>query len=422
MAKESIVLAEKNAREFKWKASTPDGKTIQGVATAATIGDVSSELLRRGLYPIDGGIKPSASGLSFDKEISLRKTSKHRSLVIAARQIATMLDSGLTYLQALDVVLDDCEDHILADGLAAVREDVRQGGLLAESMVKYPNSFPDLMINLIRAGEVSGNVKAAMNQVADSLEAEDELRAKVRKAMMYPTVVLVLSTIIFAFLMMYLVPTFAKMYDELSFGEAKLPALTRMVVSVSSFMTSPWVGIVIVGLVVGLFWYRSHKRDQNVREFVDPLKIKMPVFGNLFHKIAIARFCRNLSNLLAAGVDTLEALDITSKTVGNIMIERATLEALEAHKQGKLLVDPLRAEPLFPAMLIQMVLVGEESGRLAYMLGKAADIYDRDIDAITDNMSALIEPLFMMVLAGMVGTTAVAIYLPYISIGDVIGE
>ena len=392
------------------------------MATAASIGDVASELLRRGLYPVDGGIKPSVSGLSMSKEISFRKTAKHRSLVIAARQIATMLDSGLTYLQALDVVLDDCEDRILADGLAAVREDIRQGGLLADSMAKYPNAFPAIMINLTRAGETSGNVKASMNQVADALEAEDELRAKVRKAMMYPTVVLVLSTIIFTFLMIYLVPTFARMYDELSFGKAKLPALTRMVVSVSHFMTSPWVGIVFAGLIGFFFWYRNHKRDQKVREFVDPLKIKMPVFGNLFHKMAIARFCRNLSSLLGAGVDTLEALEITSKTVGNIMIERATLEALEAHKQGKLLVDPLRAEPLFPAMLIQMVMVGEESGRLAYMLGKAADIYDRDIDAITDNMSALIEPLFMMVLAGMVGITAVAIYLPYISLGDVLEQ
>ena len=422
MAKETIVLAENNAREFKWKATKPDGKVISGIATAATIGDVAAELLNRGLYPVDGGIKATASGMSLDKEISFRKTSKHRSLVISARQIATMLDSGLTYLQALDVVLEDCEDHILADGLAAVREDVRQGGLLAESMAKYPNSFPELMINLVRAGEASGMVKDAMNQVANSLEAEDELRAKVRKAMMYPTVVLVLSSIIFTFLMMYLVPTFAKMYDELSFGKAKLPKLTQMVVNVSDFMTSPWIGGVLVGLVAFFFWYRSHKRDMKVREIVDPLKIKMPVFGNLFHKIALARFCRNLSGLLSAGVDTLEALEITSKTVGNIMIERATLEALEAHKQGKLLVEPLKAEPLFPPMLIQMVQVGEESGRLAYMLGKAADIYDRDVDAITDNMSALIEPLFMMLLAGMVGTTAVAIYLPYINIGDIIGE
>jgi type IV pilus assembly protein PilC len=420
MAKEQIVLSDGNAREFNWKARNEDGKMISGTATAASTGDVAAELMGRNLAP--ESVNATTGGMALTKEMSFRKTSKPRSLVVATRQIATMLDSGLTYLQALEVVLDECDDLILADGLAAVKEDIRQGGLFADSMAKYPKAFPPVMINLIRAGEASGQVKDAMNQVADSLEAEDELRAKIKKAMMYPLVVLVLSTIIFMFLMLYLVPTFAVMYDELSFGEAKLPKLTMMVVGVSNFMKSPGMAVLAVSLVGSLLWYRSHKLDQNVRERVDPIKIKMPVFGNLFHKIALARFCRNLSGLLAAGVDTLEALEITSKTVGNVKIERATLEALEAHKQGKLLVEPLRAEPLFPGMLITMVQVGEESGRLAYMLGKAADIYDRDIDAITDNMSALIEPLFMMLLAGMVGTTAIAIYLPYISIGDIMGE
>lgn len=420
MAKDSIILADGNARQFNWKARDSNGKVIGGTATAATTGDVAAELMNRNMAPLD--VKAAAGGISLDKEISFRKRSKPRSLVVASRQIATMLDSGLTYLQALDVVLDECDDHILADGLAAVKEDIRQGGLFADSMAKHPNAFPPIMINLIRAGEASGQVKDAMNQVANSLEAEDELRAKIKKAMMYPAVVLVISSVIFTFLMLYLVPTFAKMYDELSFGEAKLPKLTQIVVGFSNFMTDWKMGVTIIALIALFIWYRAHKLDLAVRERVDPIKIKMPVFGNLFHKIALARFCRNLSGLLAAGVDTLEALEITSKTVGNIKIEQATLEALEAHKQGKLLVEPLRAEPLFPGMLITMVQVGEESGRLAYMLSKAADIYDRDIDAITDNMSALIEPMFMMLLAGMVGTTAIAVYLPYISIGDIMGE
>jgi len=293
---------------------------------------------------------------------------------------------------------------------------------LADSMVKHPNAFPDVMINLVRAGEASGEVKQSMAQVADSLEADAELKAKIRKAMMYPMVVLALSSVIFAFLMLYLVPVFAKMYDELSFGEAKLPALTRMVVGISNVMTSWWVAAMLASLVGIFFWYKAHKRDEAVRRWVDPRKLKIPVFGNLFHKIALARFSRNLGGLLSAGVDTLEALEITSKTVGNIQMEEAVMEAYDTHKKGKMLVDPLRNNPLFPSMLITMVQVGEESGRLPYMLAKSADIFDREIDVITDNMAALIEPMFMMVLAGMVGTTAIAIYLPYISIGDVLGE
>lgn len=420
MAKGEMILAEGHAREFKWQAIDRSGKTLSGKATATTGSEVSKELLRRNLSPVK--VKPAAGGLTLDKELSFRKTAKHRSLVIVSRQIATMLDSGLTYLQTLDVVLDECDDLILADGLAAVREDVRQGGLLAESMAKYPNAFPPMMMNLVKAGEASGQVKQAMAQVADALEAEDELRSKVRKAMMYPMVVLALSTVIFAFLMIYLVPTFAKMYEELSFGKAELPALTRLVVSISNIMTSWYVFGIVAAIIGFFFWYRAHRRDEAVRRFVDPRKFKLPVFGNLFHKIALARFSRTLGGLLSAGVDTLEALEITSETVGNIQMQDAVMEAYKAHKQGKMLIEPLREEPLFPSMLITMVQVGEESGQLPAMLHKAADIFDRDVDTITDNMSALIEPMFMMILAGMVGTTAVAIYLPYISIGDALGE
>lgn len=419
MAKEAVVLTDDNAYEFKWRAKDAAGKIISGTATAATPGDVSRHLMDRSLIPI--AVKKS-EGFGIDSEITLRKTVKSRSLVVASRQIATMLDAGLTYLQALDIVIEDCEDPVLRPGLTQVREDIRQGSMMADAMARQPQAFPSTMINLVAAGEASGQVKEAMNQVADSMDAADALRAKVKKAMMYPMVVFVIASIIFMGLMMFLVPSFAKMYDELSYGEAKLPALTEFVVGISDFMRSPFFIVAIVGLVVAFFVYRKHKNKPRVREIVDPLKFRMPVFGNLFHKIALARFSRTLAGLLGAGVTTLEALEITSRTVDNVRLEAATLGAMEAHRQGKALVEPLRDEPLFPKTLITMVQVGEESGRIAYMLGKAADMYERDVDVITDNMSALIEPLFMMMIAGMVGTTAVAIYLPYFSIGDVMGE
>lgn len=420
MAKEQVVLAEGTSSEFKWKARVPNGsKVISGTATAGNKGEVSRHLIERGMIPVK---VEQVDGFGMDTEISLRKSVKSRSLVLATRQIATMLDSGLTYLQSLDIVIEDCEDPVLRPALQAVREDVRQGSMLAEAMERQPQAFPSIIINLVAAGEASGQVKDAMNQVADQLDAQDALKAKVKKAMMYPVVVFVIAIIIFMGLMIFLVPSFAKMYSELSYGEAKLPALTQMVVKISDFMRSPGM-FVGIGVAVGsLFWYRKNKEKDWVREYVDPFKLKVPIFGNLFHKIALARFCRTLSGLLNAGVSTLEALEITSRTVGNVRLERATLNAMEAHRQGRALVEPLRDEPLFPNQLITMVQVGEDSGRIGYMLGKAADIYDRDVDQITDNMSALIEPLFMMLIAGMVGTTAIAIYLPYFSIGDVMGE
>ncbi|MFS0884993.1 type II secretion system F family protein [Aeromicrobium sp. 179-A 4D2 NHS] len=419
MAKEQVVLTEESAGDFKWKARNPDGKVISGTATAGNVGDVSRHLIERGLIPLK---VQQVDGFGMDTEISLRKSVKQRSIVVATRQIATMLDSGLTYLQSLDVVIEDCEDQILRNALQAVREDVRQGSMMADAMARQPQAFPSIVINLIAAGEASGQVKEAMTQVADQLDAQDALRAKVKKAMMYPLVVFVLALIIFMGLMLFLVPSFASMYSELSYGEAKLPKLTMMVVGISNFMKSPAMGVLVAVIVGGLWWLRKNKDKDHVREYLDPFKLKMPVFGKLFHKIALARFCRTLSGLLNAGVSTLEALEITSRTVGNVRLERATLNAMEAHRQGRTLVEPLRDEPLFPTNLITMAQVGEDSGRIGYMLGKAADMYDRDIDQITDNMSALIEPLFMMLIAGMVGTTAIAIYLPYFSIGDVMAE
>ena len=418
--KDTVVLTADSAREFLWKAkSNVDDKIIKGSATAASSAEVSKHLMERGLIPLT--VK-ELNGLSMEKEMSFRKTAKARSLVVATRQIATMLDAGLTYLQSLDIVIEDCEDPVLRPALSEVREDIRQGSMMAEAMAKHPKAFPELVINLVAAGEASGQVKDAMDQVANQMEAADELRAKVRKAMMYPSVVFVIASIIFMALMIFLVPTFGDMYKELSYGEAKLPKLTLMVMGISDFMRSKYIAVVFVGLIAAFFWYRKNKTKPKVREVMDPLKLKIPVLGGMFHKIALSRFCRTLSGLLDAGVTTLEALEITSKVVGNIRLEEATLKAMEAHRQGRPLVEPLRDEPLFPKTLITMAQVGEESGRIGYMLGKAADMYDRDVDVMTDNMSALIEPLFMMLIAGMVGVTAVAIYLPYFSIGDIMND
>jgi type IV pilus assembly protein PilC len=237
--------------------------------------------------------------------------------------------------------------------------------------------------------------------------------------MMYPMVVFILSAVIFIFMMLFLVPQFADTFKEIGGEGAELPALTQVVVSMSEAMkfVLPALGIVAIP---GWLWYKKNKHKPKVREVMDPLKLKMPVLGNLFHKIALSRFTRTLSGLMDAGVERLESLAITANTVGNVTMERAILGARDAQRQGKPLIDPLKAEPLFPAMVISMVEAGEKSGQTGFMLGKAADIYDRDVDQITDNMSALIEPIFLVGLGVMVGTLVIAIYLPYLSIGDVI--
>lgn len=405
-------------KQFTYKARNSEGKVVIGTAKAVAREDLVNELLRRGLVPLNikGG---EGGGAGLSTEITLRKGAKKRDLVVVSRQLASMLDSGLSYIEALDIVRTDCPDPILASGLNEVRIAIQNGSPMSDALAAQGDLFPPMMINLVTSGEAGGQIKEAMNRVADQLDAEDKLRAKIRKAMMYPLVVFIISMIIFAFMMLYMVPQFTATFLDIGGPDAKLPALTQLVVNIAAVMK--WaLPIALVLALPSFFWYRANKNKDHIREFVDPRKLKLPVFGNLFHKIALARFTRNLSGLLDAGVERLEALEITARTCGNIQMERAILAARDAQRRGDSLVDPLKAEPLFPNMTIKFVEAGEKSGRTAFMLGKAADIYDRDVDAITDNMSALIEPIFLVGLGAIVGTIVVAIYLPYLSINEMI--
>lgn len=418
MAKNAMLAGDQSESVYDWtyKARNPStNKIVTGKAKAPNEQTVLAELVRRELIPLKIGGGPNA-GLA--TEINVRKAAKHRSLVITTRLMATMYDAGLSPLESLDVAIKDCEDQVLKDALTEVRIQVQQGIPLSAAMATQ-RAFPPTVINFIKAGETGGDVKDALNRVANQFDAEDKLRSKVRKAMMYPLVVAIISALIFAALMLFLVPAFAESFAELGGPDAQLPLITRMVVGFSGVLPYILVATVPTGLAAW-FWYKSHKNDVKVREVMDPLKLKMPIFGNLFHKIALARFARNLSGLLDAGVERLEALQITSETIGNISMERAVLDARDAQREGLSLVTPLKAEPLFPNMVIQMVEVGERSGATGAMLGKAADIYDSDVDVITDNMSALIEPLFLVVLGTMISVIVIAIYLPYLSIGNMV--
>lgn len=407
--------AEDEVYDFTARVRMPDGKTAVRKAKAARKSDVVNALAAEGLIPLKVSGGP---GVGLKTEIQVRKTAKHRSLVITTRMLATMFEAGLSPVESLDVVINDCEDLVLRNALTEVRERVINGEPLSKAMASQP-AFPPAVINFVTAGEASGSIREAFERVADQYDAEDKLRSKVKKAMMYPLVVFAISGIIFVFLMLFLVPQFAATFTELGGPDAKLPLLTRMVVSASDIMR--WaLPLFLVLTVPAFFTYRANKNKEGVRQVVDPLKMKLPIFGNLFHKIALARFSRNLSGLLNAGVDRLEALTIASTTVGNIVMERAIMAARDAQQNGQPLIEPLKAEPLFPGMIIQMVEVGERSGKTGPMLAKAADIYDRDVDQITDNMAALIEPIFLVVLGVMITTIVLAIYLPYLSIGNMI--
>lgn len=420
MAKSTMTLAGApgEVHEYGYTArNTETGKKVTGTAKATNKNVVSSALLDRGMIPLKVKGGPS-EGAGLNTEITVRKVAKHRDLVITTRLLATMFEAGLSPLAALDFAAKDCEDEILKNALVEIRMQVANGVPLSEAMRSQP-AFPPTIANFIAAGETSGDVKDALERVATQYDWEDKMRAKVKKAMMYPVVVAIISGIIFAGMMLFLVPKFAESFADLAPG-SQLPFLTRVVVAASNILKYA-LPIAAVTLIPTWIWYKRVKDKPEIRAVMDPFKMSLPVFGNLFHKIALAKFCRNLSGMLVAGVERLEALQITAETVGNVKMEEAIWKAHAAQRNGEPLVEPLREEELFPPLVIQMVEVGEESGQTGMMLGRAADIYDRDVDTITDNMAELIQPLFMVVIGGMIAVIVIAIYLPYMSMMSMVG-
>jgi len=405
-------------KKYNYKARDADGDIRTGVAEAADDFRVAQTLMERGWTPL--AISEGGPGLTTDFEIQLRTKAKLISNVIGTRQMYECIEAGLPLVDTLDIMADS-DDQIYARAMRGVKRDVADGRELSAAFRRHPNAFPAMLPNMLQAGEKGGFLGKAAGQAADSFEAEASLRAKIQKAVMYPAVVMGLAAVIFIFMMVYIVPTFAGLYSEMSDGQAELPALTRMVVAVSNSMIwlLPALGVGIVAFVI---WYRRHGKDERVREIWDPMKLKIPVFGKLFHMISLARFTRNLGSLLKAGVTVVESLELTAEIVGNIAMERAILAARDAVNRGRALTEPLVREDLFPKLVTQFISAGEASGKTDQMLFAAAGIYDREVDKITDNLTALIEPFFIVVLGVMVGVIAIAIYLPYLNIGELMME
>lgn len=414
IATESLVA---ESSTFAWTVRLKNGQQKSGTSTHTS---------REGLIRKLASEPDTQSVLKVKANTSVTggfsKSPKKSNLVAAARQLELCLSVGLDPLEAVDTVRDggDIEDPVLAKGLLDVSRDMGQGLMMADAMSKHKYVFPELMTSTLQAGEKAGFAAAAMSQVADDLEAEDDQRAKIKKASTYPMVVLVVSSIIFVFLMGYVVPQFGTLYSSLSDGKAQLPFLTQVVIGISNQMV--WlVPTAMFVVITALVWYKRNSQEERVREIVDPIKMKLPIFGKLFQKVALTRFCRVYSALLENGLHPVDALLITSSSVGNISMERAILAARQGLQRGDSMVEPLRNEPLFPKLLLKFISIGESTGEYPKALRAVGRFYSREVDAITNNMAALIEPVFTLILAIMVGTIAMAIYLPYFSIGDLMG-
>jgi type IV pilus assembly protein PilC len=405
------------ATTYAYKVRDRAGKVVSGTLEADNAAAVAGKLKGMGYAPIS--IDESKAGLKTEIKIPGfgGKKVKLKDLAIMSRQFATMINSGLSLLRALNILSEQTDNPELARVLGEVRNDVETGNALSAALAKHPKVFPPLMVNMTKAGEVGGFLDSVMLQVAENYEAEVKLRGKVKAAMTYPVVVFVLAILMCVVMLIFIVPTFAKMFETLG---GQLPAPTKVLIFMSKSL-KVMAPVLVVGLIAFTFVWKRVKHTERVRNFVDPLKLKTPVFGPLFQKIALSRFARNLGTMMKSGVPILQSLDIVADTTGNIVLGRAVRDVQESVRTGEALAKPLQNHKVFPPMVVQMMAVGEDTGALDTMLMKISQFYDQQVEATTESLTALIEPLMIAFLGAVVGSMIIALYMPIFRIFDLIG-
>jgi type IV pilus assembly protein PilC len=401
---------------FEYAVRDRGGKIITGKIDADSPASVATKLKSMGYAPVKIS-EVKTTGLQMELKLpKIGAKVKLKELAVFSRQFATMINSGLSLLRALTILEEQQPNKTFSAVLTEIRLDVESGSSLSSSMSRHPDVFPPLMINMIKAGEVGGFLDKVLVQIADNYESEVKLRGRVKSAMTYPVAVLVMAVLLTIAMLLFIVPTFASLFSSLG---GQLPAPTQILVNLSNFLKVAIVPLIILAIVGLVVWQRV-KHKQAVREFIDPLKLRMPVFGNLFRKIALARFCRNLGTMLSSGVPILQSLDIVADTSGNVVVAHAVRDIQESVRNGESLTEPLSHHAVFPPMVVQMLSVGEDTGALDTMLHKISDFYDQEVESTTDQLTALIEPIMIAILGGLVGSMIIALYMPIFKIFDLI--
>jgi type IV pilus assembly protein PilC len=401
-------------KSFEYTVRDRSGSRVTGKLQAPTQDALVEKLKKMGYAPIS--IRQLDVGMQRELKLPGSDRVKIKDLAVMSRQFAVMIESGLSLLRALSILAGQSENPALARTLGEVRADVEGGSALSAALAKRPRVFPPLMINMIRAGEVGGFLDKVLVQLADNFEAEVRLRSKIKSAMTYPTVVFVLSMVSVFGMLIFIVPVFSNMFASLG---GTLPLPTRILVFLSH--TLRWATpLLLVAGIGGLIGWRRIKDHPRVRGVVDPWKLKVPVFGPLFRKVAISRFTRNLGTMLTAGVPILRSLEIVGQASGNIVIRRAAEAIEESVRRGQPLATPLAAHPVFPPMVVQMLAVGEDTGAMDTMLHKVSDFYDQEVESATEALTSVIEPLMIAVLGTIIGGMIVALYMPIFGVFNLI--
>ena len=399
---------------FTYKARTRQGEILEDQMDGADTMTVASQLRQQGLLVID----VKEQGVAQKDILEPFKKVKLGDLVVFSRQFATMINAGLPIVRSLYVLSEQTENQKLKEVVVAVRKDVEAGLALSEALEKHPKVFSKLYVEMVRAGEIGGILDGVLLRVADQLEGDQELRRKVKSAMTYPTVVLILAILAASFMLIFIVPVFATMFEDLG---GTLPLPTRIAMGLSDILTSIFGVFLYAALIAGVFGFLRWKNTENGRRIWGRLSLRIPFkIGDVIHKVALARFARTFGTLSAAGVPILQALELTATSSGNWVVENALLKTRDAIREGIPIYKPLEDEPVFPLMVTRMIAVGEETGDIDGMLAKIAEFYESEVDATVKALTSIIEPLMIVVVGGIVGGIIIAMYLPMFKIFELI--
>jgi type IV pilus assembly protein PilC len=399
-------------KTFHYNSIDASGNKTKGTIEAANETAATHLLRQRGEVPLE--MSQAGQGLNRDLKIpGLGGRTKLKDLAVFARQFSTMTGSGMSLLRSLAILEEQTSAAMLKKATGQVSADVASGLSLSTALAKHDKVFPRLMIAMIRAGEAGGMIDRALEQIAASLEKDAALRGKIKSALTYPAIVLSFTFVLIAAVLIFIVPIFEQMFRNLG---GQLPAITQFLVDASHNMW--WIGPLVLALGIGgtVAYKRQSRRSAEFRLAVDKLKLRTPVFGPLFRKLAMSRFSRNLGLLLNVGVPVMQALSVVGETTGNEVITIAMRDVQSAVRDGQPMSSAMRRHKVFPEMVTQMIEVGEESGQISQMLDKVADFYDREVDSAAESLTASIEPIMVLVMGAVVGGMVICLYLPMFTI------
>jgi len=397
--------------QFKYKARNPEGRVLEGTIEAETEDQGRAVLRGRKLAIMEIG---QAKGRGF---FSRGPRVKSKDIVLFSRQLATMVSSGLALPQAIGIIAEQSDSKAFRGVLLQVRDDVTSGNSFPEALAKHPTAFNQLYVNMVKSGDIGGNLDIILDRLSGFLEKAEVLRNKVKAAMMYPIVITAVMLGVVVFLLIAVVPTFKDVFSSMG---AQLPGPTLAVIFMSEFIQKQFMVLIGGSIAAGVAFNMFVKTEAGARSW-DAFLLKLPVVGSLLRRIAVSRFARTLSTLLGSGVPILDGLEIVAKTAGNKIIEEAIFTARGKIREGEEIAAPLKATGVFPPMVIQMISAGQETGKLDAMLAKIADFYDQEVDTAVEGMLKLIEPLLIVVLAIVVGSFVLAMYMPMFAMSQVAG-